>query len=65
MIRCIAVAVFGLMLAGCSMSHVSELSKRLSVKEPGSLVVVCPGGKVILNTGKKHCFDFMNTDEDS
>lgn len=65
MIKVIAVAAVGLMLTGCSMSHVSEVSKRLSVQEPGSLIVVCPGGKVILNTGNKGCFDFMEADKGS
>lgn len=66
MLKIIAIAGLGLMFAGCSMSHVSEISSRLSVQEPGSLIVVCPGGKVILNTNnKKSCFDFMETDKDS
>ena len=66
MLKTIVIAGLGLMLAGCSMSHISEISNRLSVQEPGSLIVVCPGGKVILNTdNKKSCFGFMETGEDS
>ena len=64
MLKLIAVITVGLTLTGCSVPNLSDI---ITPREPGSLIVVCPGGKVILNTGeqKKACFDFMETDTDS
>lgn len=65
MIKVIAVVAVGLMLTGCSVSNLSELGERMSAQEPGSLIVVCPDGKVILNTRNQNCFSFMETEAGS
>ena len=58
MIRMFAVVMLGLIMSGCT---ISELPQR----KPGELIVVCPGGKVIINVDGNNCFDFMKLDESS
>ncbi len=61
MLKIITVVTLGLLCAGCTLPSLSDLPQG----EPGSLIVVCPGGEVILKQNGKNCFDFMQTENDS